>query len=153
MPPDNPGRFDVSDELPFRLQLDSGVPAYRQIMNQVRYFLASGLLRRGGQLPSIRELARTLAINPGTVVKAYTELEHEGLAASRHGRGYFIAEQPIPLTREEREAPVREAARRLWVAASQVGVSAERTRQLIDEEGQLLASDPSFQNPDSLVKS
>ncbi len=133
--------------LPFRLQLDSGVPAYRQVMEQVRYFLAAGLLRRGGQLPSIRELARTLAVNPGTIVKAYTELEHAGVIESRHGRGYFVSEGPKKLSRDEREAPVREAARRLWVTAAQVGLSAERVQQLIDEEGEALAADANFQPP------
>jgi len=132
--------------LPFRLQLDSGVPAYRQVMEQVRFFVGAGLLRGGDQVPSIRELARTLAVNPGTIVKAYSELEHAGVIESQHGRGYFIAERPARLSRAEREAAVRDAARRLWLTATQVGLSPERTEQIVDEERAALAPD-SFPTP------
>jgi GntR family transcriptional regulator len=120
--------------LPFRLHFDSGVPAYRQVMDQVRTFVGAGLMREGDQVPSIRELARALAVNPGTIVKAYTELEHAGVIESRPGRGYFIAAGPARLSRAEREAAVREAARRLWLTASQVDLSAERTHQIVAEE-------------------
>lgn len=120
--------------LPFRLQLDSGIPAYRQVMDQLRFFVGSGLLRSGDQVPSIRELARVLAVNPGTIVKAYAELEHAGVIDSRHGKGYFVAGGRGRLTRGEREAVVRDAARRLWVTAAQVGLTAERTESLIAEE-------------------
>lgn len=120
--------------LPFRLQLDSGVPAYRQVMEQVRQFLAAKLVRPGEQLPSIRELARSLAVNPGTIVKAYAELEHAGVVESRHGRGFFIAEGPPKLTRAERELGVRREAQRFWMAVSEAGLTAERATKLLDDE-------------------
>jgi GntR family transcriptional regulator len=126
--------------LPFRLQVDSGVPAYRQVMEQVRYFLAAGLVREGGQVPSIRELARHLAVNPGTIVRAYSELEHAGVIESRHGRGYFIAAGPVRLSRAERETAVREQARRLWVAVRQAGLSDERAERIIAHEREALAA-------------
>jgi GntR family transcriptional regulator len=110
------------------------MPAYRQVMDQLRFFAASGLIRSGDQVPSIRELARVLAVNPGTIVKAYAELEHAGVIESQPGRGYFIAAGPPRLSRGEREAVVRDAARRLWLTASQVGVSAERVHQITEEE-------------------
>ena len=120
--------------LPFRLHFDSGVPAYRQVMDQVRLFVAAGQWRPGDQLPSIRELARELAVNPGTIVKAYSELEHGGVIESRHGKGFFVADGRARLSRVEREAAVRDAARRLWLVASQVGVSPERVESLVAEE-------------------
>lgn len=132
--------------LPFRLQLDSGVPAYRQVMEQVRFFVAAGLLRGGDQVPSLRELARTLAVTPGTIVKAYSELEHAGVIESRHGRGYFIAEGPARLSRAEREAAVRDAARRLWLTASQVGLSPKRTEELVAEARAAAATSPTVFN-------
>lgn len=129
--------------LPFRLQFDSGLPAYRQVMEQARYFVASGLLPKGGQLPSIRELARQLAVNPGTIVKAYGELEHAGVIESRHGRGYFVADGPARLSRAERERAVRQQAQRLWVAVQHAGLSPERAGQIIAEERDALAEQES----------
>jgi len=120
--------------LPFRLQFDSGVPAYRQVVDQVRFYVAAGQLRVGDQVPSIRELARALAVNPGTIVKAYSELEHAGVIESHHGKGYFIAGEPSRLKRGEREAAVREAARRVWLTAAQVGLSADRTEAILADE-------------------
>jgi len=120
--------------LPFRLHLDSGVPAYRQVMDQVGFFVAAGQWRAGDQLPSIRELSRELAVNPGTIVKAYSELEHAGVIESRHGKGFFIADGPARLSRAEREAAVRDAARRFWLVAAQVGLTPGRAGQLMEEE-------------------
>ena len=78
----------------FRLDPESGVPIYRQIKDQVRYGIASGLLSPGEQLPTVRALAVELSVNPNTVIKAYWELEHEGLVTTEQGSGTFIAPQP-----------------------------------------------------------
>ena len=77
------------------LQIDphSGVPLYRQVMDRFRYYVGCGVLKKGDRLPSIRDLSRRLAINPSTVVKAYTELQHEGLIEMKHGRGVFVSEK------------------------------------------------------------
>jgi GntR family transcriptional regulator len=76
----------------FRFQLDgsSGVPPYLQLVHQVRQSLLLGYLREGDRLPTVKELAGDLAINTNTVVKAYRQLEHEGLAGGRPGQGTFI---------------------------------------------------------------
>ena len=74
----------------FRLDSSSGVPPYLQLVHQVRQSLLLGYLREGDQLPTVKEVAGDLAINPNTVVKAYRQLEHEGLAAGRPGQGTFI---------------------------------------------------------------
>jgi len=71
----------------------SGVPIYLQLMEQVKHAIETGALRSGEQLPGIRKLAEDLIINPNTVVKAYRELEHEGVIELRHGAGAFVAER------------------------------------------------------------
>jgi GntR family transcriptional regulator len=83
----------------FRLSTTDGVPVYRQIVNQVKYMVASGRLRPGQELPPIRSLAERLVINPNTVVRAYNELQRDGVVESRHGSGTYISEpqQPPPV--------------------------------------------------------
>ena len=71
----------------FTLNPSSGVPIYRQIQDQIRYGIASGLLTPGEQLPTVRELAVRLEVNPNTVIKAYTELERAGVLSTEQGSG------------------------------------------------------------------
>jgi GntR family transcriptional regulator len=80
----------------FRLDASSGVPPYLQLVHQVRQSLLLGYLRAGDRLPTVKELAGDLAINPNTVVKAYRQLEHEGLAGGRPGQGTFITATLTP---------------------------------------------------------
>ena len=75
-----------------RINPNSGVPMYRQIVSQIRRAAAIGRIRPGDKLPSVRELSQTLEISPITVVKAYNELDHLGAIETRRGRGTFIAE-------------------------------------------------------------
>ena len=74
----------------FHLDSRSGVSPYLQIVQQVRQALRLGLLGEGDQLPTVKEVVAQLAINPNTVLKAYRELEHEGLASARPGVGTFV---------------------------------------------------------------
>jgi GntR family transcriptional regulator len=74
----------------FRIDPRSGVPPYRQLVHQVRQALHLGVLREGDQLPTVKDVVGQVAINPNTVLKAYRELEHEGLAAGRPGLGTFV---------------------------------------------------------------
>src|SRR6202162_927782 len=74
----------------FRLNAQSGVATYVQLVHQVRHALRSGLLEPGDQLPTVKETVGALAINPNTVLKAYRELEHRGLAEGKPGQGTFI---------------------------------------------------------------
>jgi len=76
----------------FRLDGGTGVPAYRQIMDQVAAALARGALKAGDQLPTVRQLAVDLSINPNTVVRAYRELEIRGVLETQQGTGTFIAQ-------------------------------------------------------------
>ena len=120
------------------IQLDpsSGVPVYRQVMDQIRHYVAAGTLKPGDLLPSIRELAKALHINPATIVKAYSELEHAGDIAVQHGKGAFIAENAGRKSRTEVEREFRRRAEPLAGVAVQLGLSAERAAELLREEMQ-----------------
>ena len=75
----------------FHLDTNSGVPAYLQIVQQVRQAISLGMLRAGDQLPTVKEAVSALAINPNTVLKAYRELERAGVVDARRGQGTFVA--------------------------------------------------------------
>jgi GntR family transcriptional regulator len=87
----------------FVLDLHTGVPVYRQIVDQVRGGIASGALPAGYQLPTVRQMAVDLEINPNTVARAYRELELGGLLETQQGTGTFISTQEIPRADAERE--------------------------------------------------
>ncbi|MEU1518017.1 GntR family transcriptional regulator [Streptomyces sp. NPDC005811] len=74
----------------FHLDGQSGLSPYQQLVQQVRHALRLGLLKEGDRLPTVKEVARQTAVNPNTVLKAYRELEHEGLVAARPGVGTFV---------------------------------------------------------------
>ena len=82
--------------LEFHIDYDRGVPVYRQIYDAITAALASGVLARDEQLPTIHELAQRLAINPNTVARAYRELDQDGYIVSQRGRGTFPAEERTP---------------------------------------------------------
>jgi GntR family transcriptional regulator len=114
----------------FRLDAGSGVPIYRQLVEQVRREVMLGRLAVGDQLPPLREVVDSLAINPNTVVKAYAELEHEGLVVRRQGMGTFVAAAPpagvLVASRAVRESLMR------WVRrARAAGLSSEQIRLLV----------------------
>jgi len=87
----------------FKLDIKSGVPFYRQIVDQIRYGIASGHLLPGEQLPTVRDLAVRLEINPNTIRKAYSELEILGILDTQQGTGTFIAHKEIEITESERD--------------------------------------------------
>lgn len=116
----------------FRIQLDlhSGVPVYRQVIDQVRGGIASGALAAGDQLPTVRQLAVDLAINPNTVVRAYRELELGGLLETHQGTGTFISTQKMKKANAERE---RQLAQIASDAASRAGAAGFTIDELIEE--------------------
>ena len=118
------------------LQIDprSGIPVYRQVMDQVKYYVASGTLKVGSQLPSIRELSKALSVNPTTIVKAYTELQHEGVIEMKQGRGAFVAELGAGMSNEERRKVLGRLARQMMVEARQMGAPPELVRQVVEEQ-------------------
>src|SRR5580692_4127291 len=87
-----------------RLNPSSGVPIYLQLMEQIKHAIETGALKAGDQLPTIRRLAEDMVMNPNTVVRAYRELQHEGVIELRHGSGAFISESFAGRARVTRKA-------------------------------------------------
>jgi GntR family transcriptional regulator len=87
----------------FQIDFKSGKPVYLQLVDQVRYAAASGALRPGEPLPSIRPLAEELRVNRNTIAKAYAELENQGIIGTQPGRGCFLKENHTPFTRSVRQ--------------------------------------------------
>jgi GntR family transcriptional regulator len=96
----------------------SGVSPYLQLVQQVRHALRLGLLREGDQLPTVKDVVARLAINPNTVLKAYRELEHEGLAAARPGVGTFVTKTLTDASLAA-HGPLRSDLRR-WLAKARL---------------------------------
>jgi GntR family transcriptional regulator len=108
----------------FILNPQSGIPIYRQLIDQVRRMVAGGQLKAGDDLPSVRELALEHAINPMTISKAYSMLETEGLLVRQRGKPMQVAaENPLTKTKESRLAHLRPQLDNLVVAARQLEIS------------------------------
>ncbi len=110
----------------------SGKPAYLQIVEQVQISAASGTLRSGDQLPSIRDLAEQLRINRNTVARAYTELDHLGVTATRHGLGVFIADFANQLSTAARKQLAQEAIDAAIVQARHLDISDEEFMRIAE---------------------
>jgi GntR family transcriptional regulator len=98
----------------FHLEAKSGVPTYLQLVQQVRQAIRLGVLHPGDKLPTVREVVGSLAINPNTVLRAYRELDLEGLTEGRRGVGTFVAQAPTRLAQHDVKA-LRSALQK-WVA-------------------------------------
>ena len=110
----------------FHLNTKSGVPIYRQIQDQIRYGVASGMLTPGEQLPTVRALAVELSVNPNTVIKAYSELEREGLLTTEQGSGTFVSAQPnVSVADESRESKLESLCSEFLAHAARYGFSSE----------------------------
>jgi GntR family transcriptional regulator len=93
----------VSAAFQFRLDMKSGVPVYRQLIDQVLVAIAAGQLSAGDQLPTVRQLAVDLSINPNTVVRAYKELEIRGMLNTQQGTGTFITAKKVRTDEAQRQ--------------------------------------------------
>ena len=123
--------------LPFRFALDlrSGVPVYRQIIDQVRSGMALGSLTAGDQLPTVRQLAVDLAINPNTVMRAYRELELSGLLETHQGTGTFVGKKKLERKDAERERQLNQLANEFAARAGTAGFTVE---ELLERLGELV---------------
>jgi GntR family transcriptional regulator len=123
-----------------KLDLRSGVPVYRQIIDQVRAGIGAGTLAAGDQLPTVRQLAVDLAINPNTVLRAYRELELGGTLETHQGTGTFISPQKTTKNNAERERQLTQLATEFAARAGAAGFSLEelldRVRQFLPQSTQ-----------------
>jgi len=119
----------------FALDLHTGVPVYRQLIDQVRTGIASGALTAGHQLPTVRQLAVDLAINPNTVMRAYRELELGGLLETHQGTGTFISDKKPEKKTAERERQLGQMANEFAARAGAAGFTLE---EVIDRLQELL---------------
>jgi len=117
--------------LQFRLDRKSGVPAYRQVVDQVRQALRLGILRPGDQLPTVRDVVKQIAINPNTVHRAYRDLEAQGLTEGRPGSGTYIRRS---LSKVPQEQPQLQRQLERWMrAARAAGLGDEAIAALVAE--------------------
>jgi GntR family transcriptional regulator len=116
----------------FRLNQSSGIPLYLQLMEQVKHAVETGALREGDQLPTIRRVAEDLIMNPNTVVRAYRELEHEGVLELKHGSGAFIKESAEGRARliRKAQAVMESAVERLLL----LGLTEDELRRAFENE-------------------
>jgi len=111
----------------FSINPSSAEPVYAQIARQAREAVARGTLRPGDQLPTVRELALELLINPNTIAAAYREMERTGLVHTQRGRGTFIAEIHPAVSLGERRRQLQKHVDALLTEATHLGLSEEET--------------------------
>ena len=114
----------------FHLDANSGLSPYQQVVQQVRHALRLGLLNEGGQLPKVKDVVAGLAINPNTVLKAYRELEHDGLVSARPGVGTFVT-ATLDGASLAAIAPLRQDLRRWLSKARKAGLDEESIEALL----------------------
>lgn len=115
------------------INLTDGVPIYRQIVNQVKYLVASGLLQPGEELPPIRTLALQLKVTPNTIVKAYDELEITGVVHKRRGSGTFVSEGRQQLALRERRRLIEQRIDALLAEAHQLNFTTSDILRMVRE--------------------
>ena len=120
----------------------NGLPTYQQIVNQVKYLVASGRLQPGEELPPIRVLAKQLLINPNTVARAYRELEVAGVVAKRSTAGTYVSDAGSPLARRERLRILTERIDALLAEASQMNVAVEELIDLVRQRDAAMQPHP-----------
>jgi len=120
----------------------SGEPIYRQIVEAIKYKVASGQVALDERLPSIRTLAEELKINPRTVVKAYEELQHAGLVVMRHGQGVFVAANQAATPQAARRKTIADMARRMLAEAFRLGADKNEVLAMIQSEADKMEPEP-----------
>jgi GntR family transcriptional regulator len=113
---------------------DSPIPIYEQIVAQITFAVASGALDTGALIPSVRELAQRIVVNPNTVARAYQELERRGVLEARRGCGMEVTTRAPAACRAERQAIVRGRIRAALHEAVSSALSPEDIRRLVEEE-------------------
>ena len=123
----------------FLIDTKSGIPIYRQIIEQIKFAIAGGSLEAGQQLPTVRQLAVDLAINPNTVVRAYRELEIEGLLHTLQGTGTFISEKKPDIDRIEKQRMLDQIITEMLARASSYGFSLKELVEALQRHQEMLS--------------
>src|SRR5579864_5789554 len=129
----NTTRQDASKGFEFRLDLRSGVPVYRQLIDQVTGGMAAGTLSPGDQLPTVRQVAVDLSINPNTVVRAYRELEIRCVLETQQGTGTFVSYQKVKRDDVERERQLNQLVSEFVSRAGSSGFTITDLLQQLNE--------------------
>jgi GntR family transcriptional regulator len=117
----------------FRVTPQSGEPIYEQLIRQIKHAIVTGAMKQGDQLPTVRELAAKLVINPNTVSRAYRELEREGLVETTAGRGSFVKISPPKMFREERKKRLQPFLQQLVAEARVLNFTDDELIELLRE--------------------
>jgi GntR family transcriptional regulator len=123
----------VSEVFQFRLDMKSGVPVYRQLIDQVLVAIAAGQLTPGDQLPTVRQLAVDLSINPNTVVRAYKELEIRGMLTTQQGTGTFITAKKVKSDEAQRQKRLSQMLGEFVARVSADGYTVEDILERLNE--------------------
>jgi DNA-binding transcriptional regulator YhcF (GntR family) len=123
-----------------RISTKDGIPLYKQIINQIKYMIASNRLSPGDKLPPVRKLAEQLIVNPNTVARAYRDLEALGLLKTRQGSGVTVSETGSPLAKDQQIKILTERIDILLAEAQQMNVSLEQIIELLHEQSSQLNS-------------
>ena len=117
-----------------------GIPIYLQIINQIKYLVASGRLSAGEELPPIRVLAEKLLVNPNTVVRAYRELELAGVVVKRRTSGTYVSDAGSRLARRDRLKIIVQRIDALLAEARQMGIGLDEVMELVRERDEAMQS-------------
>lgn len=121
-----------------RIEPSSAVPIYRQIIDQIKYQVATGVLKQGDRVPSVRELAAKLAVNQNTVLKVYNELCRENVLKIERGDGTYVSSNKQNIPTVERKRAVANVLREAAVQAIHLEISVEQTKELLEKEYQAI---------------
>lgn len=124
----------------FQIDAADGIPIYLQLIQQIKYLIATGRLTASDQLPSVRKLSEQLVVNPNTVARAYRELEMTGILATRPGAGVFVSPTASPLAKREQHQLLIDKIDNVLVEAKHLEVTTEGVVQLVRQRARALTS-------------
>lgn len=112
----------------------NGIAIYDQVVRQIKFAVARGAVKPGNRVPSVREMARELAINPNTVARAYQQLQSDGVLEQVRGLGLEVAVDAVKHCRSERKKLVQDRVQQALAEAKQSGIEGDELRQLVDKQ-------------------
>lgn len=129
----------------FQIELSSGRPVYQQLADQVKFAIASGRLRPGDRLPTVRDVAVQVRVNRNTIARVYSELEREGILYTRAGQGTFVNDGPSRLHSDEQRRQLEQSVDDFLTSAKLFGLSEADVLQLLHDR--LTAVYPAYEKP------